>query len=265
MNKFYENLETAEGQKRIHMIAKSRDKSSKDLTHQTDQGQKWKSFIKDESIITIWKVYFEELLNEENPGTIIRDGNPHGRIVQDISRDEVKKALDKMKKGKAVEPDGILVEVWKCLGEEGIDILLDLMTKIYHQERMPDMWSSNGPNLQKGSALSPYVFDIVMDVITSEVKEEVPWCANQQNKDRIYMDRWREMAANNEIGSRRIKRVSSFKYLGSVMSENGNLDAEVSNRIQCAWILCDRRISAKVKGKFYKSVVRPGMLYGAET
>ena len=27
------------------------------------------------------------------------------------------------------------------------------------------------------SALSPYVFDIVMDVITSEVREEVPWCA----------------------------------------------------------------------------------------
>ncbi|XP_064117578.1 uncharacterized protein LOC135223000 [Macrobrachium nipponense] len=65
----------------------------------------------------------------------------------------------------------------------------------------------------------------------------------------------------------------SFKYLGSVVSENGNLCAEVSNRIQCAWmnrrkssgILCGRRISAKVKGKFYKSIVRLPMLYGAET
>ena len=30
-------------------------------------------------------------------------------------------------------------------------------------------------------------------------------------------------------------------------------------------VLCDRRLSARVKGKMYKSVVRPAMLYGMET
>ncbi len=30
------------------------------------------------------------------------------------------------------------------------------------------------------------------------------------------------------------------------------------------WILCDRRISLRVKGKVYKTVVRPAMMYGAE-
>ena len=29
--------------------------------------------------------------------------------------------------------------------------------------------------------------------------------------------------------------------------------------------LCDRKLSARVKGKMYKSVVRPAMLYGMET
>ena len=29
--------------------------------------------------------------------------------------------------------------------------------------------------------------------------------------------------------------------------------------------MCDKRISARIKGKFYKSVVRPAMIYGAET
>ena len=48
-----------------------------------------------------------------------------------------------MKKGKAVGPDGIPAEVWKCLGREGIDILWDLMLKIYHQEQMPDMWRNS--------------------------------------------------------------------------------------------------------------------------
>ena len=30
-------------------------------------------------------------------------------------------------------------------------------------------------------------------------------------------------------------------------------------------ILCDRRISLRVKGKLYETVVRPAMMYGAET
>ena len=30
-------------------------------------------------------------------------------------------------------------------------------------------------------------------------------------------------------------------------------------------VLCDRKLSAKVKGKMYKSVVRPTILYGMET
>ena len=30
-------------------------------------------------------------------------------------------------------------------------------------------------------------------------------------------------------------------------------------------VLCDRKLSAKVKGKMYKNVVRPAMLYGMET
>lgn len=36
---------------------------------------------------------------------------------------EVVKALRKMKKGKATGPSDIPVEVWQCLGDEGVDIL----------------------------------------------------------------------------------------------------------------------------------------------
>ncbi len=55
-----------------------------------------------------------------------------------------------------------------------------------------------------------------------------------------------------------IKRVDRFKYLGSTVAEDGNLDAEIAHRIQCGWrnwkkyvsgVLCDQRISVKVKGK----------------
>ena len=57
------------------------------------------------------------------------------------------------------------------------------------------------------------------------------------------------------------------------MAEDGELDAEISHRIQSGWknwknmtgVLCDRRINLKLKGKVYKTAVRPAMLYGAET
>ena len=58
-----------------------------------------------------------------------------------------------------------------------------------------------------------------------------------------------------------------------VLADNGDLDAEMTHRIQSGWknwkrisgILCDRRISLRVKGNVYKTVVRPAMMYGAET
>ena len=71
----------------------------------------------------------------------------------------------------------------------------------------------------------------------------------------------------------KLKGAKEFRYLGSHIAADGSLDGEISHRIQSGWknwkrttgVLCDRKISARVKGKVFKSVVRPAMLYGAET
>ena len=55
-----------------------------------------------------------------------------------LNREEVEVALKGMKNGKAMGPDGIPVEVWKSLGEEGVDMLLDLLQKIIEQKKMPE-------------------------------------------------------------------------------------------------------------------------------
>ncbi|XP_068224424.1 uncharacterized protein [Palaemon carinicauda] len=51
------------------------------------------------------------------------DGNLNLGMVRDIDREEIKVDLIKMKNGKATRPDEIPVEVWKCLGEFGVDML----------------------------------------------------------------------------------------------------------------------------------------------
>ena len=73
------------------------------------------------------------------------------------------------------------------------------------------------------------------------------------------------------IQGENLERVNTFKYLGATLAENGDLDAEMTHRIQSGWknwkrisgILCDRIISLRVKGKVYKPVLRPAMMYGA--
>ena len=47
-----------------------------------------------------------------------------------------------------------------------------------------------------------------------------------------------------------IIRVESFKYLGSVLGEDGNIDADVKARMtcgwlkwrECSWVLCNKKM-----------------------
>ena len=65
---------------------------------------------------------------------------PNEGLTPAINRKKVDVALKGMKHGKAMGPDGIPVEVWKSLGEEGVDMLLNLLQKIFEQEKMPEEW-----------------------------------------------------------------------------------------------------------------------------
>ncbi|XP_047267470.1 uncharacterized protein LOC107869169 [Capsicum annuum] len=56
------------------------------------------------------------------------------------------------------------------------------------------------------------------------------------------------------------------------LEENGEIDDDVTHRIGVGWmkwrlasgILCNKKVPPKLKGKFYRVVVRPALLYGVE-
>ena len=45
----------------------------------------------------------------------------------------------------------------------------------------------------------------------------------------------------------------------------GNLQMGRKNWKRVSGVLCDRRMNVKIKGKVYRTVVRPALMYGAET
>ena len=65
---------------------------------------------------------------------------------------------------------------------------------------------------------------------------------------------------------------SHFKYLGSIIQKDGEIDSDVNHMIQAGWlkwrsatgVLCDRNIPVWLKGKFYRIAIRPALLYGTE-
>ncbi|XP_045111718.1 uncharacterized protein LOC123504878 [Portunus trituberculatus] len=116
--------------------------------------------------------------------------------------------------------------------------------------------------LHQGSSLSPYLFNLLMDDSIQNIKEEAPWTMLFAD-DIVLVDESRDGV---ERKLERWRRALEERA-------DGNLDGEIIHRIQSGWknwkrttgVLCDRKISARVKGKVFKSVVRPAMLYGAET
>ncbi|KAK3567131.1 hypothetical protein QTP86_010162 [Hemibagrus guttatus] len=195
-----------------------------------------------------------------------RDGKDVQQKVDKIRKDEVRKALKRMKSGKAVGPDDIPVEVWKCLGEAAVEFLASLFNRVLENlekayDRVPreELWYC----MRKSGVAEKYVrvvqdmyersrtvvrCAVVMDQLSEEVRQESPWtmmfaddiviCSESREQVEENLERWRFALERRGM---KVSRIQS----------NGECGKE--------------KVSARIKGKVYRTVVRPAMLYGLET
>jgi hypothetical protein len=77
---------------------------------------------------------------------------------------------------------------------------------------------------------------------------------------------------NVSLDGRVVPMNDTFWYLRSMLQSEGEIDEDVSHRIRAGWVkwrqasgvLYDKKVPNKLKDKFYRTVIRPVMLYGAE-
>ena len=138
----YARLETKEGEKELYRLARQRDRAGKDIQHvRIIKDENDNVIVNLEAVFKRRKEYFEKLMNEENN----RDSSTgKAEVVNEevncVSREEVKNALRRMKKGKAVGPDELPVEVWKCMKEMETKVLTRLFKRLLVGERVPEEW-----------------------------------------------------------------------------------------------------------------------------
>jgi hypothetical protein len=192
-----------------------------------------------------------------------------------------------------------------------ITLIKDMYDNVVTSVRTSDGDTNDFPiniGLHQGSALSPYLFALVMDEVTRDIQGGIPWCMLFAD-DVVLVDEsmtgvdqklelWRRTleakgfrlsrpkteymkcdfsATTQEEGDVRldgqvVPKKDTFRYLGSMLQKDGGIDEDLSHRIKAGWlkwrqassVLCDPRVPLKLKGKFYRTAIRPAMLYGAE-
>ena len=97
--------------------------------------------ISSEAVLKRWKVCFEKQGNEEKDReTRTEEAEVVNEESNCVTIEEVKNALRTMEKGKAVGPNELSVELWKCMREMGIKFLTRLFNKLLVGEWMPEEW-----------------------------------------------------------------------------------------------------------------------------
>ncbi|KAK3569633.1 hypothetical protein QTP86_002580 [Hemibagrus guttatus] len=217
----YTRLDSREGEKDFYRLARQRDRDGKDVQQvRVIKDRDGRVLTSEESVQRRWKEYFEELMNEENErGKRVEGVNPAEQKVDKIRKDEVRKPLKRMKSGKAVGPDDIPVEVWKCLGEAAVEFLTSLFNRVLENlekeyDRVPreELWYC----MRKSGVAEKYVrvvqdmyersrtvvrCAVVMDQLSEEVRQESPWtmmfaddiviCSESREQVEENLERWR--------------------------------------------------------------------------
>lgn len=173
--------------------------------------------------------------------------------------------------------DGVPREqMWRNLQERAVpENCLRMIKKMYRSVKSKVRSALGSPSsfevnmwLPLGSVMSPFLFNITVDVITQDVREDPPrrmlcaddivLCSETREELERKLENWREVLKGrgmkisetkgeymtNEAGegmnctirlNGEVKRVEKFKYLGTIRDAKGDMEKDLNQRIQAGW------------------------------
>ena len=171
--------------------------------------------------------------------------------------------------------------LWKALEKKGVRVayiraIQDMYNGVTTCVRTQSGATRDFPitiGLHQGSALSPYLFNVVLDVLTDHIQEAAPRCmlfaddivlvGDSKGEVNATLERWRQtletygfrisrsktefMACKFsgregdptdivKLGDHQLREVTSFKYLGTILQSKGEIEEDVNHRIQAGWM-----------------------------
>ena len=138
----------------IYRIARQMSRENQDIVGENcvknDAGQ---LSLTDEDKMKAWVEHYSKLLNDEFPWPkdTLPDVAPVAGPPPPVTMEQIRKAISKMKCGKAAGPSGIIAEMLKASGEEGVRLLRQLGEDVFSTGVIPEEWQeSTILNLYKG-------------------------------------------------------------------------------------------------------------------
>ncbi len=167
-------------------------------------------------------------------------------------------------------------ELWHCMRSTEIaepyvravqDMYKDCTTAVRTAVGMTECFEVK-VGLHQGSALSPFLFAVIMDRLTDTLREQSPWtmlfaddivlCGNTLEEVQRKTERWRkelerrgmrvsrskteymcfndkESSGTAELDGIQLPKVESFKYLGCLLQSDGKCDREIKKKVQAGW------------------------------
>ena len=134
-------LESEEGKQKVFKVAKQMARERVDVSKVNCLKDSRGRLILDESgKKRVWKEYMEKLLNEENEWDgEVEAGKKEGPECE-ICKEVVERVMRRMKTGKAAGQSGIVTEMIKAMGEDGVLWMTEVCNRIVRERRIPEDW-----------------------------------------------------------------------------------------------------------------------------